>query len=500
VKKLSQKTESKTLFSKAFLPNRPLLIVLLFSFLALFFQTVEVSAAARRTGKVNPEPVLKVLLTGISNSIKIEFPDGGVMESDKGRKLKTFKNKEVFNWSIPDKRGHKSKIQYSGQTLVFSGKKSVLNINGKGYRGFLQIKFSADGAKVVNHVGLDDYLRGVVGSEMGSRSPLESLKAQTVIARTYAFASKSKHGSDGADVCNSTHCQVYSGISAERESIDAAVAGTRGMVMISDGDAVATLYHGTCGGMTSDNDKVFGGAPRSYLRRVECPFCKNGINYRWSRSISLADLKSALAKEKIRFDRLIEVDIESARQMDRVDNLVLYTDTGTHKIRGTTIRRLFNLPSTTFVCGSRNASGRLIAAAKPVKAETQPAVSNLKGIVTAALSDDSEVGPPQLFVQTAAGLKRAVKPSGGWHTIAWKTLSTSEKIADSAIQAGKIKESANPQINNRSLDKLEIFGRGYGHQVGMCQAGAIELGKRAWSYRQILAFYYSNVALRSLDY
>lgn len=498
--RLSKITSSGAFFSESIRSIKPLCKIISLLFAVFLLQAVEVSASSRRSGKLNPEPVLRVLLTGISNSVKLEFPDGGHMESDKGKKLKNFKNKEVFNWSVPIKAGSKKRVQYSGQTLVFSGKKSLLTINGKSYRGNLQIKFSNSGVKVVNHVGLDDYLRGVVGSEMGSRSPLESLKAQTVIARTYAFASKNKHGSDGADVCNSTHCQVYSGISAERESIDAAVAGTRGMVMISDGDPVATLYHATCGGMTSDNDKVFGGAPRSYLRRVECPFCKNGINYRWSRTISLADLKSALAKEKIRFDRLVDVEIESAGHMDRVDNLVLHTNTGVHRVRGTTIRRLFNLPSTTFVSGSRNKPGRLIAAAQPVKAEIQKTISPRSGIVTAALSDEITAGPRQLFIQTAAGLRRAVKPDEGWHTIAWQTLSASESAANRAVPVVKQAMPSGAQTGQRALDKLEIFGRGYGHQVGMCQAGAIELGKRDWSYRQILAFYYSNVALRSLDY
>jgi len=58
-----------------------------------------------------------------------------------------------------------------------------------------------------------------------------------------------------------------------------------------------------------------------------------------------------------------------------------------------------------------------------------------------------------------------------------------------------------PAMQRRGpLSSIELFGRGYGHQVGLCQSGAIELGKREWSYRQILAHYYSNVALRSLDY
>jgi len=457
----------------------------------------EPCAAARRPSKsANSEPILRVKMGSSHNSFKVTFPDGGWLQNKRGRKVKTFRKGDTFNWQLPGKKGRR--VEYRGESIYLFGNKNLVQLNKSLYRGYLQADITDKGARIINHVGIEDYLRGVVGSEIGSLSPPESLRAQTVIARTYAYASRNKHGSEGADVCDSTHCQVYKGVSAERATIDPAVQATRGIIMISDGEPIATLYHASCGGMTSDNDKVFGGAPRSYLRRVVCPFCRDGTNFRWSRSISTAALIKALRSEKIVFSRLFDAEIEAPTHMDRVTNLVLQTDTGTHKIRGTTIRRLFDLPSTTFVTGNRGQAREIIAAATPVNRKSESVSETKHKIMVASLVDDAADGPAQLMILTASGLKRTLRPEEGWQTIglypAGDTAPGSEEQLPPARLAAKQRSRA------AQLDELQIFGRGYGHQVGLCQAGTIEMGKRNWSYRQILAFYYSNVALRSLDY
>lgn len=444
-----------------------------------------------QTRPASAEPILRVKLGGLHKKVTVRFPEGGQIIKG-SRRIKSLRRNEKFDWATPTDGKKKRRVAHNGETLLMQGAKAIVELNGKLYRGVLQISFSGNGALVVNHVGIEDYLRGVVGSEIGSRAPAESIKAQTVIARTYAYASRGKHKAEGADVCDSTHCQVYSGVSAERDTIDPAVAGTRGIVMISDGEPIATLYHATCGGMTSDNDKVYGGAPRSYLRRVQCPFCSAGINYRWSRSIGIEKLKSALRQEKISFNRLWEASIESPGHLDRVTNLVLNTDRGVIKVKGTTIRRLFDLPSTTFVLADRRLPAKTVVAARP----TAPALPVARPArLVAELQTRNEYLPQQILVMTAAGLKRAQKPEGGWRVMALaagpEALFPEEE--NSVAQA--------PAITRRGpLASIELFGRGYGHQVGLCQSGAIELGKREWSYRQILAYYYSNVALRSLDY
>ena len=301
------------------------------------------SRSATQKVQAAAEPLLKVKLGSLTKKLAVKFPDGGQIVNQRGRRVKSLRPGQVFSWELPEAGRKKRRTEHIGETLFLQGSKAILEVNGKKYRGSLQINFSAKGAIVVNHIGIEDYLRGVIGSEIGARAPAESIRAQTVIARTYAYASRGKHGADGADVCDSTHCQVYSGVSAERDTIDPAVAATRGIVMISDGKPIATLYHATCGGMTSDNDKVYGGAPCSYLRRVVCPFCREGSNYRWSRSIGLNELRTALRQERISFEQLRDASIDSPGRMDRVTSLILTTNRGVFKIKGTTVRRLFNL-------------------------------------------------------------------------------------------------------------------------------------------------------------
>lgn len=442
-----------------------------------------------RSHKNVSEPILKVKLGYLHKKLTIKFPEGGQIVNQRGRRIKSLRRNETFNWALPEPGKRKRKIEHNGDKLQILGAKPILEVNGKLFRGSLIVSISEKGALVVNHVGLEDYLRGVVGSEIGSRAPAESIKAQTVIARTYAYASRGKHGAENADVCDSTHCQVYSGVSAERDTINPAVDGTRGIVMISDGEPIATLYHATCGGMTSDNDKVYGGAPRSYLRRVVCPFCREGTNYRWSRTIGVNELRTALRQEKIIFEQLIDAEIDAPSHMDRVTSLILTTNRGIFKVKGTTIRRLFNLPSTTFVLAERRLPAGVVAAAE--RSESSPAAAR-SGFMQMKIHSIDYGAPPQMFLLSAQGLKRTRKPEGGWKTIAAEAA-TQQQAMEIPVQALRTRTGG-------ALSKVELFGRGYGHQVGLCQSGAIELGKRDWSYRQILALYYSNVALRSLDY
>ncbi|MBU1106341.1 MAG: SpoIID/LytB domain-containing protein [Candidatus Riflebacteria bacterium] len=481
------------------LSNSLLLMILTIAGILLF---PAFSEAARRQQKSdNSEPVLRVKMGGNHTKFSVKFPDGGWLENSRGRKIKTFRKNEVFSWELPASGKNRSRTQYRGETIALHGNNSLVQLDKNLYRGYLQAVISDKGARIINHVGIESYLRGVVGSEIGSMSPVESLRAQTVIARTYAYASRGKHGSEGADVCDSTHCQVYSGVKAERAAIDPAVKATRGIIMISDGEPIATLYHASCGGMTSDNDKVFGGAPRSYLRRVICPFCKDGHNYRWTRSIKPAELTNALRREKIVFSKLYDAEIDAPANMDRVTSIILHTDTGTHKVRGTTFRRLFNLPSTTFLLGNRSRAREVIAAAAPVKTPVNSQLMQHTTLRIAALVDDAGDGPNQLMILTESGLKRTLRPAEGWQTIGLRLASREEaESSSSTLPSATAATKGQVQANRDTLNELQLFGRGYGHQVGLCQAGTIEMGKRNWSYRQILAFYYSNVALRSLDY
>ena len=136
---------------------------------------------------------------------------------------------------------------------------TVLTISAPGgaahrYRGELEIGAAAGRLHVVNEVGLEDYVRGVIGPEMGSRAPLEALKAQAVASRTFALNSLGRWTSDGYDLRDSTDSQVYSGVEAERPECDRAVRDTAGLILTVGGHAIAAYFCADCGGVTAPGD------------------------------------------------------------------------------------------------------------------------------------------------------------------------------------------------------------------------------------------------------
>lgn len=471
--------------------------ILRIAFLAICFSASVLAAFAA------PETVLRIGIEAGVPTVKILLPAGGEQFDEKNRRVKAFRSGETFTWSVAqefvqekkkDRRSSRRKSPASslaGRRMRFQAKRGMLSVNGRSYRGSIEVSFGKSGAKIVNHVGLEDYVKGVVGSEVGSLSPVETLKAQAVIARTYGVANRGKHGKDGFDLCDREHCQVYGGVKAERTSVTANVDATRGIIMISDGVPVTTMYHATCGGMTSDNEKVYGGAPTRYLRRVKCDYCKAGSKYRWQQRIDLGKLRSALATEGLGFSRIYSAETVSPAPLDRVDQVKLRTDRGELRVKGTTFRRLFNLPSTTFIVSAPEPSAQtpLIPSSRPPSSGT--ARKTLLPTESVSLFAGGErSGPGQLIVQTSAGIRRARRPASGWIV-----ASSRRRPIDTSN-----KRSLSLKSDTRELTGIELSGRGYGHQVGLCQAGAIELGKRRWSYRQILALYYSHVALRQLRY
>lgn len=467
-----------------------------------------------------PEPVLKVKIgTEAHANISIVLPNGGSITNSKGKHISHLKNNGTFNWtSVVDKKAKKKKKpEHLNEILYVKPNKNVFTFNGTEYRGKLSLKLTEKGGIAVNEVPIEDYLRGVVGREIGASSPQESLKAQTVIARTYAYANKGRHGADGADVCSTTHCQVYFGIKAESASVDKAIKDTRGYILTYNTKPISALYHATCGGMTSNNEEVWGGNPEPFLRRVPCNFCEKGSKYRWNKEISMSEMRTALSKENIKLGDVYAVTIEAPSLMDRVSYVVFQTKDGEQKVRGTTIRRIFNLPSTTFILDDREEKANLLALAKEKKLRYEEnskpiQYKNIPSILITSFSE-TQYSPKQLLVYTSKGLKRARIPSEGWKCISYnplgKTIAISNESVDNNKRGNNISsktittttiKTPNKKKILKPVEKINLFGRGFGHQVGLCQSGAVEMGKIGWNYRQILAHYYQGVALKNLGY
>jgi stage II sporulation protein D len=151
-------------------------------------------------------------------------------------------------------------------------KNAPVRYNDRPYRGRIEVFTNLRGSlTVVNELGLEDYVRGVVANELspGGYPAVEALKAQAVAARTYALKNRGQFMSQGFDLLPTTRSQVYRGLTSENPLSSRAVDETRGLIATYDGAPINALYTSTCGGRTENSENIFNDA-MPYLRGREC--------------------------------------------------------------------------------------------------------------------------------------------------------------------------------------------------------------------------------------
>jgi len=160
--------------------------------------------------------------------------------------------------------------------FVPSNPQSFLTFNGRDYRGIFVLRASPKGIVLINTLNLEDYLKGVVPSELSPYTyrELEAHKAQAVAARTYAIRGLGLNKKLGFDLVASPKAQFYQGMSAEHPLSSKAVKLTYGEVALYRGRVINALYTSTCGGMTEDVENIFTGPALPYLRSIECVYEK----------------------------------------------------------------------------------------------------------------------------------------------------------------------------------------------------------------------------------
>lgn len=184
-------------------------------------------------------------------------------------------------------------IAVTRATLQFHAKGGTLRLllphgGSETYRGSLRAAtppWAPRTRVTVNVVGLEDYLRGVVSSEMPSSWSAQAIDAQAVAARTYA-AYERYIGGTTYDICDSTACQVYGGVGAESRSSDRALAATRGRILTYRGKPAFTQFTSSNGGFS-----LAGGEP--YLVSQADPYEKSSGNpyETWTVKRTIKDVK-----------------------------------------------------------------------------------------------------------------------------------------------------------------------------------------------------------------
>ena len=308
-------------------------------------------------------------------------------------------------------------------------------------RGRLELRPDAERGAIVavNLVPLEQYLYGVLPAEMPWYYPLEALKAQAVLARTYSYRNRGKHSKQGYDLCDSQHCQVYGGVASERKNTSLAVDATRGELLLYKGRAIEAVFSSNSGGVTATGSDA-GWDDKPYWTSV------SDINEDTHQApASAAELAAFLRNEPKAFSSpSVYVHSPSYRWQRAVLPAVISKRVARKKHIG-------ELQSVAVL--ERRLSGRV-------------ARVRLKGSAgSVVLEKENEIRK-----YLSAGLLRSI--------FFW--------VENVYGPDGK-------------LQLLLFNGAGWGHGVGFCQAGSSGMAEEGHDYRLILRHYYPGTELKQLE-
>lgn len=223
--------------------------------------------------------------------------------------------------------------------IVRPAKKALLILDGRAYRGKLELVAAGGYLRVVNIAALESYLQGVVAGEVPYSWPAEVLKAQAVAARSYALANLVK--GKPFDLYPDVRSQVYLGVAGERAATSRAVTETAGEVVLYGGKVATTYYFSTSGGKTASAADVFG-TNVPYLVSRPDPWDKASPYHRWGPVLLGArTLQSKLGVD----ERVIDVTA-TATPSGRLRSLVVQTIEGPEPVSASLVRTALGLRST----------------------------------------------------------------------------------------------------------------------------------------------------------
>jgi stage II sporulation protein D len=206
------------------------------------------------------------------------------------------------------------------------------------FRGSLEIKRRDKGLMVINSLNLEQYLYGVVPKEAPPRWEMAALRAQAIVARTYALYQHTRQRNGDYDVAAEyVRDQVYDGYGAEHPRTTQAVDETQGVVLTCHGELVPAYYHAESAGYTENSEHVWS-APHPCLRAVKTPIYPASPYVQWSATLSLQDLRLTLEKRGYAVGHIQRIEALQRSPTGRIILLKLGHSRGETSLRGTDFR------------------------------------------------------------------------------------------------------------------------------------------------------------------
>lgn len=327
--------------------------------------------------------------------------------------------------------------------------------NGVTYRGSFFLKPNGSKIEVINILDMEDYLKGVVPSEMPASWHKEALKAQAISARSYA--------ANSIMLTTTAASQVYRGYSGEDARTNAAIKDTEGLLVKYNGKPIQTFFFSTSGGRTANVGDVWNSKQSDfpYLVSVEDPY-ENSPYSSWSETFTATQVLKSFGFAETA--QIYDITLAKTGANGEVRGVTLKTSAGDKTVTGNeaVIRKLFPLPD-----------------------------ANLYNQLYSNWFDIQVNGSPtELSVQTANGTE-TIKDLKGQKV---QTANGEVTLSDSKVSI----QTAGGVVSNEGgtgITSVTLNGKGWGHRIGMSQYGARGYAEKGWTAEQILTHYFQGTTI-----
>ena len=379
--------------------------------------------------ELGPAPAgkMRVLLSSGTTKLTLGAADGFTVRDGAGTKHGVAAGTYTITPALKLKVDGSQKPQALAGPLLFQPGASALSL-GRRYRGAIQVDVDAGKLRAINVVGLEQYLYGVVPSEMPYTWAPEALKVQAVAARSYALATKR---SGGFDVYRDTRDQVYLGLAHEKRSSNAAVDTTAGEDLLYDGAVAKTYFFSTSGGRTASAEDVWGTAV-PYLVSVPDPYDTISPYHNWGPF----PFTGAKLGRTLHLGGAVTDVRTTVNPSGRVATLTAVTADGERPVDGAALKKALGLRSTWFSVG-------VLSLSPPAGPVTYGSTTRLTGIARGVrpLELQQRAGGTWQFV---GGLTAA---KDGSLTIPVKpTVTTQYRLATGKVTAAAARVSVAPLV------------------------------------------------------
>lgn len=361
------------------------------------------------------------------------------------------------------------------------------------YKGALEVYKEEEGYTLVNEVNIEDYIAGVIPSEMPTSYDKEALKAQAIAARSFTRSQQksNKYLKYGAQLDDTVASQVYNQVPADEAAYNA-VNETKGEVMMYNDRIVNGNFFSTSAGYTANYGEtwaigeIFPSNTPSYLVARQQYIGERAVEDLSSEKNAYSFFTKS-AKELDAFDQdapwfrwQVHMD---AKQLEHIVNSNIY-NLSTNYPNMVKVKK-----GNDWVVGELNNIGAI----KQIQVTKRGEGGNIMEMVIEGEEATIRVGTEYLVRSLFAPTQKDATKEAIVVTRADGSEIKNMSLLPSAFFSMDIHYD-----DSELISEIDLYGGGYGHGVGMSQNGAQGMAERGYTYKEILRHYYSGISIEKI--